>query len=142
MSWYRFFQRHARREESTRELEVYLQIETDENIQRGMSPQEADVDQRTREIGIRMALGAQRAGILRLMLNRGMALTGLGIVFGIGASLALTRLLAGILYETRPNDPIIFALVGITPATVALCTGFFAVRRISRIEPMTVLRRE
>ena len=101
-----------------------------------------DVDQRTREIGIRMALGAERASIIRLMLNRGMALTGIGIVFGIGASLALTRLLASILYETRPNDPGVFVLVGITLAMVALCTGFFAVRRISQIEPMTVLRRD
>jgi putative ABC transport system permease protein len=101
-----------------------------------------DVDLRTREIGIRMALGAERASIIRLMLNRGMALTGIGIVFGIGASLALTRLLASILYETRPNDPGVFALVGITLAMVSLCTGFFAVRRISQIEPMTVLRRD
>jgi putative ABC transport system permease protein len=101
-----------------------------------------DVDQRTREIGIRMALGAERASIIRLMLNRGMALTGIGIVFGIGASLALTRLLASILYETRPNDPGVFVLAGIMLALVALCTGFFAVRRISRIEPMAVLRRE
>jgi putative ABC transport system permease protein len=101
-----------------------------------------DVDRRTREIGIRMALGAERASIIRLMLNRGMALTVIGIVFGIGASLALTRLLASILYETRPNDPGVFVLVGITLAMVALCTGFFAVRRISQIEPMTVLRRD
>jgi putative ABC transport system permease protein len=101
-----------------------------------------DVDQRTREIGIRMALGAERASIIRLMLNRGMALTVIGIVFGIGASLALTRLLASILYETRPNDLGVFVLVGITLAMVALCTGFFAVRRISKIEPMTVLRRD
>jgi putative ABC transport system permease protein len=101
-----------------------------------------DLDQRTREIGIRMALGADRASIIRLMLNRGMALTGIGIVFGIGASLALTRLLASILYETRPNDPGVFVLVGITLSLVALCTGFFAVRRISGIEPMAVLRRE
>jgi ABC-type antimicrobial peptide transport system permease subunit len=100
-----------------------------------------DVDERTREIGIRMALGAQRGGVIRLLLNRGMALTGIGIAFGIGASLALTRLLAGVLYETRPNDPGTYVLVGVALAMVALCTGFFAVRRISRIEPMAVLRR-
>ncbi len=100
-----------------------------------------DVDERTREIGIRMALGAQRGGVIRLLLNRGMALTGIGIAFGIGASLALTRLLAGVLYETRPNDPGTYVLVGVALAMVALCTGLFAVRRISRIEPMAVLRR-
>jgi putative ABC transport system permease protein len=101
-----------------------------------------DVDQRTREIGIRMALGAQRSGIIRLILSRGMALAGMGIAFGVVASLALTRLIASILYETRPNDPFVYGAAGATLATVALCAGYFAVRRISSIEPMTVLRRD
>jgi len=101
-----------------------------------------DVDQRTREIGIRMALGAQRAGIIRLILTRGMILTGAGIAFGIVAAFGLTRLLTSILYETRPNDPVVYAFAGATLATVALCAGYFAVRRISSIEPMTVLRRD
>jgi putative ABC transport system permease protein len=101
-----------------------------------------DVDQRTREIGIRMALGAQRAGIIRLILGRGMVLTAIGIVSGIVASTALTRLLTSILYETHPNDPAIYAFAGTTLATVALVSGYFAVRRISSIEPMTVLRRD
>jgi putative ABC transport system permease protein len=101
-----------------------------------------DVDQRTREIGIRMALGAQRAGIIRLILGRGMALAGLGIVFGTVAALALTRLLTSILYETRPNDPVVYALAGVTLAIVALSAGYIAVRRISSIEPMIVLRRD
>jgi len=101
-----------------------------------------DVNQRTREIGIRMALGAQRAGIIRLILSRGMALAGLGIAFGIVAALALTRLLTSILYDTRPNDPAVYAFAGFTLTTVALCAGYFAVRRISSIEPMSVLRRD
>ncbi len=101
-----------------------------------------DVNQRTREIGIRMALGAQRAGIIRLILSRGMALAGLGIAFGIVAALALTRLLTSILYDTRPNDPAVYAFAGLTLTTVALCAGYFAVRRISSIEPMSVLRRD
>jgi putative ABC transport system permease protein len=101
-----------------------------------------DVDQRTREIGIRMALGAQRSGIIRLILSRGMALAGVGIVFGVLASIALTRLLTSILYETRPTDPAVFALVGFLLASVAFCAGYFAVRRISSIEPMSVLRRD
>jgi putative ABC transport system permease protein len=101
-----------------------------------------EVDQRRREIGIRMALGAQRGRVMRLMLNRGMTLAGLGIATGIAGSLALTRLLASVLYETRPNDPMVFVLVGGATATVALCAGYLAVRRISGIEPMQVLRRE
>ena len=102
-----------------------------------------DVDQRTREIGIRMALGAQRASVIRLVLNRGLALAALGLTFGIIASLALTRLLASILYETRPNDPFTFAFVSGTLATVAryaLASLLFAAS--GNLEPMTVLRRE
>ena len=101
-----------------------------------------DVGQRGREIGIRIALGAQRGSVIRLILGRGMALAGLGIAFGVVASLALTRLLGSILYETRPNDPVILMLAGSGLAAVALCAGYVAVRRISTVEPMNVLRRE
>jgi len=101
-----------------------------------------DVEQRTREIGIRMALGAQRAGVIGLILKQGMALAGVGIGFGIVASLGLTRLLTSVLYETRPNDPLIFVLDCATLATVALCAGYLAVKRISSIEPITALHRD
>ena len=101
-----------------------------------------DVEQRTREIGIRMALGAQRTSVIHLVLSRGMALAGIGILFGIAASLGLTRLLASILYETKPNDPATFIIVSAALAIVATCAGYLAVRRITSIEPMTVLRRE
>jgi putative ABC transport system permease protein len=101
-----------------------------------------DVEQRTREIGIRMALGAQRVSVIRLVLNQGMMPAGVGIAVGVVASLALTRLLISVLYQTRPNDPAVFVLVCVTLATVALCAGYFAVRRISGIEPIAVLRRE
>jgi ABC-type antimicrobial peptide transport system permease subunit len=99
-----------------------------------------DVDLRTREIGIRMALGAQRGHVIRLIFNRGMALAGLGIAVGMITSIALSRFLTGILYDTRPNDPVVLVWVDITLAAVAICAGYFAVRRISRIEPMAVLR--
>lgn len=101
-----------------------------------------DVEQRTREIGIRMALGAQRAGVIHLVLGRGMLLAGAGIAFGIFASLGFTRLLGSILYEIRPNDPETFLVVSSILAAVAICAGYIAVRRISSIEPMSVLRRE
>jgi len=99
-----------------------------------------DVGQRTREIGIRMALGAQRASVVRLFLKKGIATTGAGIVLGMVASLGLTQLLASVLYDTRPNDPMIYLLVGATIGFVGLCAGYLAVQRISRIEPMRVLR--
>ena len=101
-----------------------------------------DVEQRIREIGIRMALGAQRTSIIHLVLSRGMALAGLGIISGIAASLGLTRLLGSILFEIRPTDPATFILVSAVLASVAMCAGYLAVRRISSIEPVTVLRRE
>jgi putative ABC transport system permease protein len=101
-----------------------------------------DVEQRTREIGIRMALGAQRTSVIHLVLSRGMVLAGIGILFGIAASLGLTRMLASVLYETNPNDPATFIFVSAALAIVATCAGYLAVRRITSIEPMTVLRRE
>lgn len=101
-----------------------------------------DVEQRTREIGIRMALGAQRPSVTRIILRRGMVLVSAGIGIGIAASLALTRLLTSVLYATHPNDPAVYILVGAALAFVALCAAYFAVRRISGIEPMIVLRRD
>jgi putative ABC transport system permease protein len=99
-----------------------------------------DVAQRTREIGIRMALGAQRGNVNRFILKRGMVLACTGIGLGAGASLILTRLLTSVLYDARPNDPLVYISVGATLAIVSLCAGYFAVRRISSIEPMSVLR--
>ncbi|HLY41884.1 MAG TPA: ABC transporter permease [Terracidiphilus sp.] len=101
-----------------------------------------DVEQRTREIGIRMALGAQRLSITRSVLRRGMVLVSAGIGIGIAASLALTRLLTSVLYATHPDDPAVYIVVGAALAFVALCAAYFAVRRISGIEPMIVLRRD
>jgi putative ABC transport system permease protein len=77
-----------------------------------------------------------------LMLSRGMTLAGLAIVIGVVASFALTRLLTSVLHETRPNDPAILILSGSGLGIVALSAGDFAVRRISSVEPMDVLRRE
>ena len=101
-----------------------------------------DVERRTREIGIRMALGAQRANVIGLMLKQAMALTSVGIGFGIVASIGLTRLLTSILYQTHPDDPTLVLLDSAMLATVALCAGYFAVHRISSIEPITVLHRD
>jgi putative ABC transport system permease protein len=101
-----------------------------------------DVEQRTREIGIRMALGAQRTSLIGQMLKRGMGLAAVGVGLGITASLGLTRLLTSILYETRPNDPLIYLLDSMGLLAVAFLAGYVAVRRISSIEPTAVLRRD
>jgi putative ABC transport system permease protein len=101
-----------------------------------------DVEQRTREIAIRMALGAQRTSVIQLVLRRGMMRAGLGILFGIAASFGLTRFLASILYDTHPTDPATFIAVSAALAIVATCAGYLAIRRISSIVPMSILRRD
>jgi putative ABC transport system permease protein len=101
-----------------------------------------NIEQRTREIGIRIALGAEHLRIIALILKQGMVPAGVGIGFGIVASLGVTRLLTSVLYETRPTEPILLVLDSGMLASVALLAGYFAVRRITRIEPISVLRRE
>ena len=99
-----------------------------------------DVEERTYEIGLRMALGARQGSVVGLILGKGMALICIGIVLGTLASLALTRLMTSILFGTRPNDPATFIFVALLLACVALSAGYLAVRRISKIEPINVLR--
>jgi len=100
------------------------------------------VRQRTREMAIRMALGARSERILRQAVGRGVALVGLGLVVGLAAALALTRLIEGLLYGVEPADPVTFSLV----AVILLVTGAFAAylpaRRASRVDPMIALRAE
>ena len=100
------------------------------------------VRQRTHEIGIRMALGASRRGVLRLVIAQGLLLVALGIAIGIAASLALTRLLAALLWEVKPADPLTYTLVAAALAAVALLACYLPARRASDIEPATALRYE
>jgi predicted permease len=96
--------------------------------------------QRTREIGIRMALGAQTADVRRLFLRHGLLLTGAGIALGIGVSLALTRVMSALLFGVGPMDPFTYAAVSAGLAAVALLATWLPARRASRINPIAALR--
>lgn len=96
--------------------------------------------QRTREVGIRMALGAQKVDVARLFLLRGLALTGVGVAVGVTASLGLTRLMATMLYGVTPTDPLTFASVSAGLVAVALAATSLPAWRASRQNPVQALR--
>jgi predicted permease len=100
------------------------------------------VAQRTREIGIRMALGAQPADLLRLVIARGVALAGVGIVVGLSGAFACTHLLGSLLYSVGALDPTVFASVTLVLTLVALLASWLGARRVLRVEPMEALRYE
>jgi len=100
------------------------------------------VSQRTHEIGVRMTVGARPRDIRALVLRQGLHLTGAGILCGLAAALAATRLMASLLYAVSPTDPLLLAGVAIVLAFVALLAADVPSRRAARIEPMEALRSE
>jgi predicted permease len=100
------------------------------------------VSQRTREIGVRMALGARPADVLRMILMEGLKLVAVGVVIGVAAALMLTRLLEGMVYGVSMRDPLIFVLVNLLMVAVSLAACYVPARRAMRVDPITALRYE
>jgi putative ABC transport system permease protein len=100
------------------------------------------VNQRTHEIGIRSALGAQRGDVLRLIMRDGAKIALFGIAFGIAGALAMTRLMASLLFEVKPTDPATFSGVAVLLALVTLAACYIPARRAMRVDPMVALRYE
>jgi len=100
------------------------------------------VEQRTRELGIRLALGAAPIGVLLQVLHEGMTLAGAGIAAGFAAALVLTRYLASLLYSVRPTDALVYASVSAALALAAMAGCYVPARRATRVDPAVVLREE
>jgi putative ABC transport system permease protein len=98
--------------------------------------------QRTNEIGIRLAMGAQRGDILKLAVGEGAILVAFGLFAGLLGSLALTRFLQTMLFNVKATDPITFAVISALLATVALGACFVPARRATRVDPLFALRHE
>ncbi len=100
------------------------------------------VSQRTHELGIRIALGAQRRNVLKLVLGQGALLAVIGVILGLGGAFALTRLMAGLLFGVTPTDAAIFTFVPLGLTAIALLASYLPARRATKVDPLVALRYE
>jgi putative ABC transport system permease protein len=98
------------------------------------------VVQRTREIGIRLAVGALPRAVLRLFVVRGCALAGIGVLLGLAGAAVVTRLARSLLFSVSPTDPLVFGGTALVLAATALLASYLPARRAARIDPMAILR--
>jgi putative ABC transport system permease protein len=100
------------------------------------------VQQRTQEIGIRLALGAEARHVKNMVVFQGMALTMVGVVVGLGSAFALARVLQSLLFGVQARDPLVFVAVPVVLSAVALLAVWIPARRASRVDPLVALRYE
>jgi putative ABC transport system permease protein len=100
------------------------------------------VTQRTHEIGVRVALGARATDVLRLVVGRGVALTGIGVLIGILGAVGVTRVTASMLFDVSPTDPLSFVGVSLFLIGTAALASYLPARRATRVDPLEALRTE